>query len=199
MRTGPSPIMPDPPLLDQKRVAILISGRGSNMLALIEQADGYEVMLVASNQPRAPGLETARAAGIPTWTWDSKTVSRDEFDAALGRALRDHRVGTIALAGYMRLLSKRFVEQWNGRIVNIHPSLLPKYPGLDTHARALAAGDSTSGCSVHIVTEEVDAGPVIARAEVPIEAGDDAQSLEHRVLEAEHALYPQALREFVGR
>lgn len=191
--------MLDPPVLDQKRVAILISGRGSNMLALIEQADRYEVVLVASNQPRAPGLETARGAGIPTWTWDSKTVSRDEFDAALGRALRDHRVGTIALAGYMRLLSKRFVEEWKGRIVNIHPSLLPKYPGLDTHARAIAAGDTISGCSVHIVTEEVDAGPVIARAEVPIEAEDDARSLEQRVLEAEHALYPQALREFVGR
>lgn len=186
-------------MADHQRVAILISGRGSNMRALIEQASGYEVVLVASNQPRAPGLAYARDAGIPTWTWDSKTVSRDEFDAALGRALRDHRAGTIALAGYMRLLSSRFVEDWRGRIINIHPSLLPRYPGLDTHARAIAAGDAVSGCSVHIVTEEVDAGPVIARAEVRIEPGDDAQSLEQRVLEAEHKLYPQALREFVSR
>ena len=189
--------MRDSTLLDQKRVAVLISGRGSNLRALVEQARGYEVVLVASNQPQAAGLDYARGAGIPTWTWDSKAVSRDEFDAALGRALSDHRVGTVALAGYMRLLSKGFVEQWQGRIINIHPSLLPKYPGLDTHVRAIAAGDAMSGCSVHIVTEEVDAGPVIARAEVPIEAGDDAASLEQRVLAAEHLLYPKALREFV--
>jgi phosphoribosylglycinamide formyltransferase 1 len=189
--------MRDSPLLDQKRVAVLISGRGSNLRALVEQAHGYEVVLVASNQPQAPGLEYARSAGIPTWTWDNKAVSRDEFDAALGRALSDHRVGTVALAGYMRLLSKGFVAEWQGRIINIHPSLLPKYPGLDTHARAIAAGDAISGCSVHIVTEEVDAGPVIARAEVPIEPGDDAASLERRVLAAEHLLYPKALREFV--
>jgi len=189
--------MRDSPLLDQKRVAVLISGRGSNLRALVEQASGYEVVLVASNQPQAAGLEYARGAGIPTWTWDSKTVPRDEFDAVLGRALSDHRVGTVALAGYMRLLSKGFVAEWQGRIINIHPSLLPKYPGLDTHARAIAAGDAISGCSVHIVTEEVDAGPVIARAEVPIEPGDDAASLERRVLAAEHLLYPKALREFV--
>ena len=184
---------------DPKRVAILISGRGSNMRALIERASGYDVVLVASNKPQAAGLDYARAAEITTWTWDSKGVPRDEFEAALGRVLRDHRVGTIALAGYMRLLSPSFVAEWQGRIVNIHPSLLPKYRGLDTHARALAAGDRVSGCSVHIVTDEVDAGDVIARAEVPIEPGDDVQSLEQRVLEAEHALYPAALAEFVQR
>jgi len=184
---------------DPKRVAILISGRGSNMRALIEQARGYEVVLVASNKPQAPGLDYARGAGIPTWTWNSKDVAREEFDAALSRALRDHRVGTVALAGYMRLLSSAFVEEWKGRIVNIHPSLLPKYPGLDTHARAIAAGEAVTGCTVHLVTEEVDAGEVIAQVEVPIEPGDDAQSLERRVLAAEHKLYPQALREFVGR
>ena len=168
------------------------------MRALIEQASGYEVVLVASNKPQAPGLDHARSAGIPTWTWDG-AVSREVFEEALSRALRDHNVGTVALAGYMRLLSNRFVEQWRGRIVNIHPSLLPKYPGLDTHARAIAAGDKVSGCSVHVVTEEVDSGEVLARAEVPIEPGDDALSLEQRVLEAEHRLYPHALREFVRR
>lgn len=183
---------------DPKRVGILISGRGSNMRALIEQASGYEVVLIASNKPHAPGLDYARGeAGIPTWAWDSKGIDREKFDSALSRALRDHRVGTIALAGYMRLLSKSFVDEWPGRIVNIHPSLLPKYRGLDTHARAIAAGDRFSGCSVHIVTDEVDAGEVVAQAEVPIEPGDDAASLEQRVLAAEHELYPRALSHFV--
>ena len=184
---------------DPRRVAILISGRGSNMRALVKQADGYQVVLVASNKPQAPGLDFARGAGIPTWAWDSKGVARDAFEAALDRALRDHRVGTVALAGYMRLLSAGFVERWNGRILNIHPSLLPNYPGLDTHARALAAGDRSAGCSVHIVTEEVDAGEVLGQAEVPVEPGDTPQSLEARVLEAEHRLYPEVLREFVAR
>ena len=191
--------MPDALNGDPKRVAILISGRGSNMAALIERASGYEVVLVASNKPLAQGLESAQAAGIPTWTSDSKAVSREEFDTALSRALHDHRVGTIALAGYMRLLSTRFVEEWRGRIVNIHPSLLPKYPGLDTHARAIAAGDTVSGCSVHIVTEEVDAGQVLAQVEVPIAPGDDIAALSQRILAAEHALYPKALAEFVKR
>jgi phosphoribosylglycinamide formyltransferase-1 len=191
--------MREAPLRDRKRVGILISGRGSNMRALIEHASGYEVVLVASNKPQAAGLDYARAAEIPTWTWDSKGVPREQFEAALNRALHDYGVGTVALAGYMRLLSPAFVEQWKGRIVNIHPSLLPKYPGLDTHARALATGDTVSGCSVHIVTDEVDAGEVIAQAEVAIEPGDDVESLERRVLRAEHALYPAALAEFVKR
>ncbi|MEO8175294.1 MAG: phosphoribosylglycinamide formyltransferase [Sphingomicrobium sp.] len=186
-------------MADPKRVAILISGRGSNMRALIEQASGYEVVLVASNKPQAAGLDYARGAEIATWTWDTRGVARADFEAALDRVLRDHRVGTIALAGYMRLLSPGFVARWQARIVNIHPSLLPKYPGLETHARALAAGDSTSGCSVHIVTDEVDAGAVVASAQVPIEPGDDVHSLELRVLKAEHALYPVALAEFVNR
>ena len=191
--------MADRPAGDPTRVAILISGRGSNMKALIERASGYEVVVVASNKPQAAGLDYARGiAGLPTWTWDSKGVPRDAFEAALDRALRDHRVGTVALAGFMRVLSGRFVEQWSGRIVNIHPSLLPKYPGLDTHARAISAGDTVAGCSVHVVTEEVDAGDVIAQAEVPIGPGDDAAALEQRVLEAEHRLYAQALAEFVN-
>jgi phosphoribosylglycinamide formyltransferase-1 len=184
--------MPDP-----RRVAILISGRGSNMRALVENAAGYEVVLVASNKPGAEGLRFAEAANIPTWAVDSKAVSRREFERALGDVLREKEVGTIALAGFMRLLSREFVDEWAGRIVNIHPSLLPKYPGLDTHARAIAAGDRQSGCSVHIVTEEVDAGEVVAQAEVPIEPGDTPHSLEQRVLAAEHALYPKALAQFV--
>jgi len=184
---------------DPRRVAILISGRGSNMMALVEQAQGYEVVLVASNKPLAPGLEWARNAGLPTWAWDSKGVDKQEFDRVLSAALDDHRIGTIALAGFMRILSPGFVAQWRGRIVNIHPSLLPKYQGLDTHARALAAGDAVSGCSVHLVTEELDAGEVLGSAEVPIEPGDTPESLEQRVLAAEHRLYPKVLSEFVNR
>ena len=184
---------------DPRRVAILISGRGSNMKAMVEQAKGYDVVLVASNKPLAPGLEWARNAGLPTWTWDSKGVDKQEFDRVLSNALEEHEVGTIALAGFMRILSPWFVDQWRGRIVNIHPSLLPKYQGLDTHSRAIAAGDSVSGCSVHLVTEELDAGEVLGSAEVPIKVGDTPQSLEQRVLAAEHRLYPQILSEFVAR
>ena len=170
------------------RVAVLISGRGTNMRALVERATGYEVVLVASNKSLAAGLDWARGAGIPTWCWDSKGISRDGFDRALSQALVDHRVGTIALAGFMRLLSPVFIEQWRERIVNIHPSLLPAYRGLDTHARALAAGESVSGCTVHIVTEELDAGQILARSEVPVEPGDTPATLETRVLAANHRL-----------
>ena len=184
---------------DPRRVAILISGRGSNMKALVEQAQGYEVALIASNKPLAPGLEWARSAGLPTWTWDSKGVDKYEFDRVLSAALEDHDVGTIALAGFMRILSPSFIDRWRGRIVNIHPSLLPKYRGLDTHARAIAAGDAVSGCSVHLVTEELDAGEVLGIAEVPILPDDIAQTLEQRVLAAEHHLYPEILSEFVKR
>jgi phosphoribosylglycinamide formyltransferase-1 len=184
---------------DPKRVAILISGRGSNMRALVEQASGYKIVLIASNKPHAEGLDWARMQGLPTWTWDSKGIDKERFDRVLSAALDDHRIGTIALAGFMRILSPWFVTEWAGRIVNIHPSLLPKYRGLDTHARALEAGDSVSGCSVHIVTEELDAGEILGRAEVPIEPGDTPASLERRVLAAEHALYPTVLSEFVRR
>lgn len=184
---------------DPKRVAVLISGRGSNMRALVEQAKGYEAVLVASNKPHAEGLDWARARGLPTWAWDSKGVARDEFDRTLSRALDNHRVGTVALAGFMRILSPGFIEEWRGRVINIHPSLLPKYRGLDTHQRALEAGDQVHGCSVHIVTEELDAGEVLGQAEVAIEPGDTPESLEQRVLAAEHKLYPQVLRAFVRR
>lgn len=184
---------------DKRRVTVLISGRGSNMKSLVDQADGYEVVLVASNKPLAPGLEWARDRAIPTWTWDSRGIDKAMWEAALDRSLTDHRVGTIALAGFMRILSAEFTSRWSGRIVNIHPSLLPKYRGLDTHRRAIEAGDQVGGCSVHLVTEDVDAGDVIAKAEVPIQAGDTAGELEARVLEAEHRLYPRALAEFVRR
>jgi phosphoribosylglycinamide formyltransferase-1 len=184
---------------DPKRVAILISGRGSNMRALVEDARAYEVVLVASNKPHAAGLDWARDRGLPTWAWDSKGVDKEEFDRVLSAALADHQVGTVALAGFMRILTPAFVAEWRGRIVNIHPSLLPKYRGLDTHARAIEAGDPVSGCSVHIVTEDLDAGGVLGQAEVPIEPGDSPEALETRVLAAEHRLYPQILNEFVGR
>ena len=186
-------------MADPRRVAVLISGRGSNMRAIVEQANGYEVVLVGSNKPHAGGLDWARARGLPTWAWDSKGVAKERFDAALSQALVDHDVGTVALAGFMRLLSPAFVEQWRGRIVNIHPSLLPKYRGLDTHARAIAAGDTISGCTVHLVTDELDAGEVVASAEVPILSNDSPAALEQRVLAAEHELYPRAISEFVHR
>jgi phosphoribosylglycinamide formyltransferase-1 len=184
---------------DPKRVAILISGRGSNMRALVEQAHGYEVVLVASNKPDAEGLAWAENRGLQIWSLESKGVAREEYDRILDDALERHEVGTIALAGFMRILSPWFVEHWRGRILNIHPSLLPKYRGLDTHARAIAAGDTAGGCSVHIVTEELDAGEVLRQAEVPIEPGDTPTSLEERVLAAEHRLYPKVLSEFVSR
>jgi phosphoribosylglycinamide formyltransferase 1 len=184
---------------DPKRVAVLISGRGSNMKALVEQARNYEVVVVASNKPLAGGLAWAREQAIPTWTWDSRGVEKEVWESALDQSLEDHRVGTIALAGFMRILSSEFTRRWAGRILNIHPSLLPKYRGLETHKRAIEAGDKQSGCSVHLVTEELDSGAVLAQAEVPIHEADTEASLEARVLEAEHQLYPKALAEFVAR
>lgn len=184
---------------DPTRVAILISGRGSNMRALVERAQNYDVALVASNKPQAAGVEWARDRGIPTWAEDSKGVEKELFDRILSQALETHEVGTVALAGFMRILSPWFVAHWAGRIVNIHPSLLPKYRGLDTHARAIEAGDQIGGCSVHIVTEELDAGEVLGQAEVPIRSEDTASSLEQRVLAVEHQLYPKILNQFVLR
>ena len=184
---------------DPRRVAILISGRGSNMRALVEQAVNYEVAVVASNKPAAPGLEWASERGLATWSLESKGVAKEDYDRTLSAALEEHEVGTIALAGFMRILSPWFVGAWAGRIVNIHPSLLPSYRGLDTHARAIAAGDSIAGCSVHLVTEELDAGEVLGQAQVPIAGDDTPATLEQRVLAAEHRLYPRVLNEFVLR
>lgn len=169
------------------------------MRALVDRAKGYNVVLVASNKPHADGLDWARSKGLPTWTFDSKGVDRSEFDQILADVLDDHRIGTIALAGYMRILTPAFIRRFEGRIVNIHPSLLPKYRGLDTHQRVLDAGDTVSGCTVHLVTEELDAGEILGQVEVPVEPEDTAQTLAQRVLAVEHALYPAMLKEFVAR
>jgi len=184
---------------DPRRVAILISGRGSNMRSLVERATNYEVVLVASNKPQAAGLDWARERGLATWASDSKGIGKEEYDRILSAALERHEAGTIALAGFMRILSPWFVERWAGRIVNIHPSLLPKYKGLDTHVRALESGDEMSGCSVHVVTDELDAGEVLGQAEVAIEPDDTPETLEQRVLAREHQLYPEVLNWFVSR
>jgi formyltetrahydrofolate-dependent phosphoribosylglycinamide formyltransferase len=183
-----------------KKVGILISGRGSNMMALVEHAgDAYEVVVVASDKPEAPGLIWAREHGIPTFALSPKGIGKLAYEAAISAALREAGTEIVALAGYMRLLSDEFVAEWRGRIINIHPSLLPKYKGLDTHARAIAAGDEEAGCSVHIVTEELDAGEVLGQARVPILPDDDADTLAARVLAEEHRLYPQVLADFAAR
>jgi len=180
-----------------RKIGILISGRGSNMMAIVEQAgDAYEVAVVASDKPEAPGLIWAREHGIPTFALSPKGIGKLAYEAAVSAALREAGVEIIALAGYMRLLSDEFVGEWRGRIVNIHPSLLPNYKGLDTHARAIAAGDAEAGCSVHIVTEELDAGAVLGQARVPVLPGDDADTLAARVLAEEHRLYPKVLADF---
>lgn len=185
------------------KVGVLLSGRGSNMQALALAADHpacpYEIALVASDKPEAPGLVWAADHGIPNFAKSPRGIPKPEYEAAIDTALRAAGVQTIALAGYMRLLSGDFVERWRGRILNIHPSLLPRYKGLDTHARALAAGDTTAGCSVHIVTEELDAGELLGQSEVPILPGDTADTLAARVLTHEHQLYPRTLAAFVRR
>lgn len=171
------------------------------MAALIEAARGeacpYEVVLVASDKPDAPGLEWARGQGIATFAHSPKGIPKSEYEAAIDAALREAGVEAVALAGYMRLLSDHFVAKWRGRIVNIHPSLLPKYKGLDTHARALAMGDAEAGCSVHIVTEELDGGEILGQAQIRIEARDTAETLAARVLAEEHRLYPKVVSEWL--
>ncbi|TDR94904.1 phosphoribosylglycinamide formyltransferase [Enterovirga rhinocerotis] len=180
------------------RVAVLISGRGSNMASLVEAAREPDyparIALVLSNKPGAGGLETASEAGIATAVVRLRDFpDRAECDAEIDRFLREHRIDLVCLAGFMRILTPGFVQAWEGRMLNIHPSLLPKYKGLDTHARALAAGDAEHGCTVHFVVPELDSGPIVAQSRVPILPGDDPDSLAARVLAAEHALYPQAL------
>ena len=188
-------------MVDPVRVAVLISGRGSNMLALSEHkrrdpGRAYKIVLVASNVLEARGLVLAKRLGIKTWTKSHAGMKRAEFDALLDEVLHEHDVEIVTLAGYMRLLSPGFVEKWEGRVLNIHPSLLPLHKGLDTHRRALLAGDEHAGCSVHLVTADLDSGPVIAQAKVKILARDDAESLAERVLAEEHRLYPLALEEY---
>lgn len=185
------------------RVGILISGRGSNMAALIAAARAadcpFKVALVVANVADVPGLEIAADHGIPQFTLSHEAISRDDFDRLVDGALRDAGVDHVALAGYMRLLSPSFVARWRGRLVNIHPSLLPAYKGLDTHRRVLAAGEARHGCTVHLVTEALDDGPILAQAEVPVLPGDDAGTLAARVLIEEHKLYPRALADLVRR
>lgn len=159
----------------------------------------YDVVLVCSNDPDAAGLKLAEGEGIATFAQSHKGLKRAEFDALLDGQIRLHRADYVALAGYMRLLSPDFIEAWSGRILNIHPSLLPKYKGLDTHERALAAQDSKTGCSVHEVTVELDDGPVLGQIEVAILKDDTPDSLAARVLIAEHQLYPRILADFVSR
>ncbi len=185
------------------RIAVLISGRGSNMAALVYAAKQpdcpFEVVLVAANDPDAAGLSFAAAEHITTFAQSHKAMKRAEFDAILDREIRKAKADYVVLAGYMRLLSPEFVAKWEGRMLNIHPSLLPKYKGLDTHERALEAGDTLAGCSVHLVTAELDEGPVLAQTEVAVLSGDTADSLAARVLIAEHQTYSRALSAYVTR
>ena len=184
----------------KKRVAVLISGRGSNMAALIEaaKADDYPaaIVLVAANRPDAAGLARAREAGIATAIVDHTQFgdNREAFERALDAELAAHRIEIVCLAGFMRLLSPWFVTRWSGRMLNIHPALLPEFKGLNTHRRALEAGVTRHGATVHFVVPEMDSGPIVAQESVPVVAGDTEESLAKRVLEAEHRIYQRALR-----
>lgn len=189
--------------MPRQPVAIFISGSGTNMAALLYASrmpdSRYDVVLVASNNPDAGGLALAQAEGVPTFALPHKGMSRADHDAAMEQAVKNAGANHIALAGYMRILSEGFVNRWAGRIVNIHPSLLPKYKGLHTHQRAIEAGDSHGGASVHVVTPELDDGELLGQAQVAIQPGDTADTLAARVLFAEHQLYPRALNAYLAR
>lgn len=189
--------------MSKAKVAVLISGRGSNMAALLYAAKAetcpYEIVLVAANDPDAAGLALAAAEGIATFGQSHKGMKRAEFDAIIDAQLRKADAQFVALAGYMRLLSPEFVGKWEGRMLNIHPSLLPKYKGLDTHQRAMDAGDTHAGCSVHVVTAELDDGPVLGQTPVAILPDDTPDTLAARILIAEHQLYSRTLADFVMR
>jgi phosphoribosylglycinamide formyltransferase 1 len=186
--------------MNRKRVAVLISGRGSNMIALIEAAKAKdypaEISLVVSNRPDAAGLARAREAGIATAVIDHRRFhdDREAFERALDDELRKYRIDIVCLAGFMRLLTAWFIGRWSGRVLNIHPALLPEFKGLDTHRRALEKGVKRHGATVHFVVEETDAGPVISQQSVPVLQGDTEETLAARVLEIEHKIYPEALR-----
>ncbi len=185
------------------RVAVLISGSGTNMAALLYAAKSdscpYEIVLVASNNPDAPGLTLAGAEGIATYAQSHAGLTRAVHDAMMHDRIVHFGADYVALAGYMRILSSEFVARWEGRMLNIHPSLLPKYKGLETHIRAIDAGDSHGGCSVHLVTAALDDGPVLGQTRVAIISGDTAATLAERVKFAEHQLYPAILSEYVSR
>ena len=193
-------------IMSKAKLAVLISGSGTNMAALLyacraAKSTGdcpYEIVLVASNNPDAAGLKLAKAEGVPTFALSHKGMAREDHDAAMDAAIRASGAQYVALAGYMRILTPEFVAKWAGRMVNIHPSLLPKYPGLHTHERALAAGDSHAGCTVHLVSAELDAGPVLGQTAVAVMAGDTAETLAARVLIAEHQLYGRCVAGLVA-
>ncbi len=182
----------------RKAVAVLISGRGTNLRALIAAAAAEDyparIALVLSNKPDAEGLEIARAAGIATLVIESRGKERAAFDAEMDAALKAHGIELLCLAGFMRLLTTEFVQAWYGRMINIHPSLLPAFKGTDVHARVVASGVRFTGCSVHFVSPEMDEGPIILQATVPVPPDATPQSVAAAVLEQEHALYPQALK-----
>jgi len=186
--------------MTKKRVAVLISGRGSNLTALIEVAKAPDypaaIVFVVANLPDAAGLMHARQAGIPTAVVDHRPfgADREAFERALDAQLQAQRIEIVCLAGFMRLLTPWFVTRWSGRLLNIHPALLPQFKGLHTHSRALAAGVKEHGATVHFVVPEMDAGPIILQAAVPVIAGDTEGTLAARVLEVEHRIYPQGLR-----
>ena len=190
-------------MANKAKVAIFISGRGSNMAALLYASflpgAAYEVVLVAANDPEAEGLALASGEGISTFALSHKGMPREQHDEAMEQAARDAGADYIVLAGYMRILTDGFATRWEGRMLNIHPSLLPKYPGLDTHQRAIDAGDSHGGVSVHLVTPELDAGQVLGQMKVSIREGETADTLAERVRFAEHQLYPRVVSEYVGR
>ena len=189
--------------MTKAKVAVLISGAGTNMAALLYAAKAadcpYELVFVGSNDPDALGLKIAEAEGIATWSLSHKGMNRDAFDALVDEQLRSADTEFVALAGYMRILSDEFVGRWAGKMVNIHPSLLPLYKGLNTHQQAIEAGDKFGGCSVHIVTSGVDDGPVLAQTPVAILPDDTVETLARRVQFAEHQLYPATLAAFVTR
>jgi formyltetrahydrofolate-dependent phosphoribosylglycinamide formyltransferase len=190
-------------LPERAKVAVLISGSGTNMAALLYASRAadcpYEIVLVASNNPEAGGLKLAAAEGVPTFALPHKGMERAAHDQAMDAAIRASGAQFVALAGYMRILTPDFVSGWEGRMVNVHPSLLPKYKGLHTHERAIEAGDSHGGCTVHLVTAELDDGPVLGQTPVAILPGDTADSLGARVLIAEHQLYSRCLAALVSR
>lgn len=180
-------------------IAVLISGGGTNLQALIDACakDDFpaEITCVISNRAEAFGLERAKKAGIPTHVVNHKDyAAREDFDAALTERLEQSGAELVCLAGFMRLLTPGFVRRWHNRLINIHPSLLPKFKGLDTHRRAIEAGEKTAGCTVHFVREEMDVGPIIRQAEVPVHPSDTPETLAARVLEQEHRIYPAVVR-----
>lgn len=188
---------------DKAKIACLLSGNGTTMSALLFQSRlpdcPYEIVLVASNIPDAPGLKIAEAEGIPTFSYPHTGLGRREHEEVMDKALRESGAEYLALCGYMRILTEDFVSGWEGRMVNTHPSLLPKFKGLDTHQRAIEAGEKFGGCSVHIVTPELDGGPLLGQLPVAILPADTADSLARRVILAEYQLYPRMVADYVGR